>query len=272
MTKVLVRNAPRLVALAFAGLTLWSLTPGASATTDLTAAQAETEVVRLLNQQRAAVGLVPVRVDSRLTQVARARSYDMATKHYFDHRQPDGRYVWDLLDAARIRWYEVGENIAWNTWGTLRDSATGAASQWRNSAPHYAISVDRDFNYIGVGLAVDRATGRKYWTAVFMKGPDRTGAWARMNSGLLGTRTGSTRTVTVSWKGADVPLSVLTSGLYTFTVQKRVDGGSWNTPYVTTKTSWTGSLYRGHRYEYRVIARDRAGNYGAWSPLVTILP
>ncbi|MDQ3871489.1 MAG: CAP domain-containing protein [Chloroflexota bacterium] len=272
MRKALPRHTPRLVALAFAAMTLWSFVPGVSALTDLTPAQAEAEVVRLLNQQRGAVGVVAARVDSRLTQIARARSYDMATKHYFDHRQPDGRYVWDLLDAARIRWYEVGEDIAWNSWSTFRDSATGAATQWRNSAPHYAIITDRDFNYVGVGVAVEAGTGRKYWTAVFMKGPDRTGAWARMNSGILGTRTGYTRTVTVSWRGADVPLSVLTSGLYSFTVQKRIDGGVWNAPYTTTKTSWTGSLYRGHRYEYRVIARDRAGNYGGWSPLVTILP
>ena len=58
-------------------------------------------MVDLLNADRTAAGLVPVRVDARLMAIARARSVDMATKHYFSHTQPDGRNVFDILTAKQ---------------------------------------------------------------------------------------------------------------------------------------------------------------------------
>jgi uncharacterized protein YkwD len=270
--QILLRNAHRIVAFGLAALGFWSLVSGVHASADMTAPQAEAQVVQLLNQQRAAVGAVALRVDSRLTTIARSRSADMAVKGYFDHRQPDGRYAWDLINAAHIAWYQAGENIAWNNWTTLRDAATGAASQWRNSAPHYAITTDRNYNYFGVGLAVDQTSGKKFWTAVFMKGPDRTGAVARISSLVL-SGAGATRTVSLSWRGADVRLSVLTSGLYTFQLQRRIDRGTWLTlASSTTATSRKASVAHGHLYEYRVRARDRAGNYGAWTVPVAVRP
>ena len=270
--QLFVRNAHRLVAIGLAALGFWSMVAGTRAASDLTPAQAEAQVVSLLNGQRAAVGKVALRVDSRLTAIARSRSTDMVVKGYFDHQQPDGRWAWDLMTAAKITWYEAGENIAWNNWNTLSDSATGAATQWRNSAPHYAITTDARFNYFGVGIAVDAATGKKFWTAVFMKGPDRTGATAAFTgASLAGTAT--RRSVTLTWKGADVRLSVLTSGLYTFQRQRRVDGGSWlTTASATTATKATGYVYKGHLYEYRLRARDRAGNYGAWTAVLAVRP
>ena len=67
----------------------------------MTISQAEQAMVDALNADRTAAGLVPVQVDSRLMSIARARSVDMATKHYFSHTQPDGRNVFDILTAAQ---------------------------------------------------------------------------------------------------------------------------------------------------------------------------
>ena len=269
---LLVRNAHRLAALGLAALGFWSMVSGVHAAADLTPAQAEAEVARLLNQQRAAVGAVALRVDSRMTAVARSRSADMATKHYFDHQQPDGRWAWDLMTERGITWYDAGENIAWNDYSTLAESAAYVAQQWRKSAPHYALLTSRNYNYFGIGTAFDTSTGRRYWTAVFLKGPDRTGATARMKTPSI-AGTGTKKSITLYWTGADVRLQVLTSGLYTFQLQKRVDGGSWVTrSSATTRTSVTGYMYKGHLYEYRIRARDRAGNYGAWTTPLVVRP
>src|SRR5919107_3033349 len=158
----------RLAPVVLASLVLAGFVPVTHAA-GLTLSQAESYEVQLLNKQRAALGLVPVRVDSRLTAIARARSYDMAKKDYFGHRQPDGKWAWDLMTAAGITWYGAGEILAWNHGSAdLGPSAENAAQQWRNSPGHYAVIKDANFNYVGVGVALD---GEKaIWTAIFMKG------------------------------------------------------------------------------------------------------
>jgi uncharacterized protein YkwD len=224
----------------------------------------EAQMLSFLNADRAEVGLVPVRVDSRLMAIARARSADMIAKDYFSHTQPDGRNVFDIIAASGIAWYGAGEIIAWNNY-PMDVTASTANHQWMNSPGHHAIVVSADFNYVGVGLAVDGTTGKKMWTAVYMKGPDRTGARASIARPSLGGGTITTRRVTLSWTGSDVRLQVLTAGLGSFVLQRKVDGGRWRTITTTTSRYRRLSVLKGHVTQFRVAARDRAGNRGAWS-------
>jgi uncharacterized protein YkwD len=246
----------------------------ASAADPMTISEAELAMVDALNVDRTTRGLVPVRIDSRLMAIARARSVDMATKHYFSHTQPDGRNVFDILSAQKITWYNAGEIIAWNNYPTLETSVAAANSQWLNSPGHKAIIVSTTFNYVGVGLALEAGTGKKIWTAVYMKGPDRTGARATAAAPTIAAgSTAGTKRVTVNWTGADVKLQVLTSGLHSFQVQRRVDGGAWATLWSsTTAKSLSQDLAANHTYEFRVAARDKAGNWGAWSTVKAALP
>ena len=225
----------------------------------------ESAMVAALNADRAAAGLVAVRPDSRLMAIARARSADLVAKDYFSHTQPDGRNVFDILSGQGITWFKAGEIIAWNNY-PLDVTTSTANRQWMESPGHHDIVVGTDFNYVGVGLAVQASTGKKFWTAVFMKGPDRTGARASFPAPTLLTGTASTnRRARLTWGGADVRLQVLTAGLQSFTVQRRVDGGSWVTVWRNT-TLKAGTLFvtLTHLYEFRVAAIDRKGNRGAW--------
>jgi hypothetical protein len=251
--------------------------PARVAAADITISAAETLMAQTLNADRARAGLLPVRLDGRLTTIARARSADMAAKHYFSHTQPDGRTVFSILSAKGIKWYSAGEIIAWNTWGLLSESVTAANTGWLNSATHRSIIMATSYNYMGVGLAID-GSGKKLWTAVFIKGPDRTGGWVTMNSVAQPatvsiaseTATASYRTVSVSWRGGDVRLVVLTAGFRNYQVQRRMDGGLWT--WVTTWTTGTSrsiNVYTGHTYNMRVRACDKAGNCGRWA-LVTL--
>jgi uncharacterized protein YkwD len=247
--------------------------PATVAADDLTISEAEHQLVDLLNKDRTDLGLVPVRVDSRLMAIARARSVDMATKGYFSHTQPDGRNVFDILKAKGITWYDAGEIIAYNTYPEL-DVATGVANwQWMNSPGHKAIVVSTSMNYVGVGIAVD-SNGKKLFTAVYIKGPDRTGATSKTSAPkVTAGSSAATRKVTVSWTGADVKLQVLTSGFHSWQVQRRTDGGEWQIVWVgTTKPSMTLDLPGGHTYEFRTAARDNAGNWGGWSAVKVELP
>jgi hypothetical protein len=240
--------------------------PGPAAAADLTVAQAEARVVQLINADRRANGLVAYQVDNRLMQLAKDRSTNMATYRYFDHRQPDGRYYYDLLRSRGISNFTSGEIIARNSWDTLEMSAAYAVAQWKGSAPHLALMRSSQFNYFGVGLATD-VTGKHYWTAVMIQGPDRTAAFATAPSPAVSSGTTSTsRRLAVSWTGDDVRLQVRTAGLASFRVERRVDAGAWTVvSTATTSRSLASVVPLGHLYEYRIRATDRVGNVGSWS-------
>ncbi|HET9345845.1 MAG TPA: CAP domain-containing protein [Candidatus Limnocylindrales bacterium] len=275
LPRPVARLASRLPAAVLVGLLVASFAAPASASADeWTISQAEMKMVELLNANRTAAGLVPVRIDSRLMQVARARSVDMATKHYFSHTQPDGRNVFNILSAKGIKWYGAGEIIAWNNYPTLELSTHNANSQWMNSSGHRAIVMSTTMNYIGVGLAIDASNGKKMWTAVYIKGPDRTGAKSTTKAPIVTAgSSGATRKVTVGWTGADVKLQVLTAGFNSWQVQRRTDGGAWKTIWVTTtRASMTLELAAGHKYEFRTAGLDNAGNWGTWSTVSTTIP
>ena len=242
--------------------------PGAALATTLDEAgltALESAMVAALNANRTALGLVPVRADARLMAIARARSDDMVANGYFSHTQPDGRNVFNILTAERVTWYDAGEIIAWNNY-PLDSTVSAANRQWMSSPGHKAIIISSNFNYVGVGLAIDPATAKKLWTAVYLKGPDRTAARTTVYTPkVVSSPTSTTRRVKVSWLGYDPRLQVLTSGVRSFTVQRRVDGGAWATSLSATTVRYAYfNLRVGHRYEFRIATRDRAGNPGGW--------
>ena len=244
--------------------------PAPTAAADLTISAAENLMGQTLNADRAAAGLVPVRLDGRLMAIARARSADMAAKNYFSHTQPDGRTVFNILNASGIKWYSAGEIIAWNTWPTLSDSVTAANNGWLGSPTHRSIIMATSYNYMGIGLAVD-GSGKKYWTAVFMKGPDRTGGWVTIapqpqTAALSIASVSNSRVVSLNWSGGDIRLVVLTAGFRNYQIQRRIDGGAWVWVSTwTTTTSRTIRAYVGRTYDFRFRACDRAGNCGRWA-------
>ncbi len=258
---------------AFAAARLVSTGVGAIGAADLSAAAAESSLVALINADRTGVGLRPLVVDARVSVVAHERSTAMAAAGQLSHVQPDGRTAVDLSRAAGITWYSVGETIGWNNWPSLRDSTSVVNQGWLGSPEHAAIIRSADYNYLGVGLSVT-AGGDRYWTAIFLRGPDWTPPWARMLSPTSGSYVTlasgrRVRLVTWSWVGDDRPLAALTSGLRSFEVQRRVDSGAWVSIWTSTaRRSWSTSVPVGHRVQVRVRARDNAGNVGAWSPAV----
>lgn len=239
--------------------------PPRAAAADLSVAGAEAEVLRLLNEERTKAGLVPYRADSRLMAIARARSTDMASQDYFSHTSPDGTSAFDLIGRARITWYAAGEIIAWNNWPGLGDSAAAAVRGWMNSTGHRGIVLSTTYNYVGVGLAVT-ADGDRYWTAVTIRGPDRTQAWAKLATTSTVARYRTYRVDRVRWSGGDVRLQVLTAGLRSYQVQKRRVGASWVWLSTgTTATSKNVNIVRGLTYDVRIRACDKAGNCSAWT-------
>lgn len=232
--------------------------------------EAEQLALQLTNKRRTDAGRWILRGDPRLFALARERARYMAKTGTFSHTQAGGTDVFDLMSDEGITWYGAGEIIAWNTASVLDYSAEFAVRGWMDSAPHKAILLSKDYNYVGFGLAI-ASSGKRYWAGVYMKGPDRTGAWAKISGVTKSAVDAKTANVRISWSGSDTKLQVLTSGLKVYQTQRTINGGAWLDYGMTTATSTTKSWSRGATYVFRVRAKDKAGNWGSWN-YVTVKP
>ena len=127
----------------------------------------EYQIFQATNHFREAHGLRKLIADPVLTPFARSRSQDMARRHYFSHTTPDGRGVFDLMEAAGIDYSRAAENIHMSS--GLRDLAKvaeKAVNGWINSEGHRKNMLSRDLTHIGIGVA-QGPDGAYYSTQVF---------------------------------------------------------------------------------------------------------
>ena len=121
----------------------------------------QAQVVRLVNQERAAAGLGGLSSDSQLTAVAQRKAEDMAKNGYFSHTSPTYGSAFDMLKAAGISYRTAGENIAKG-----QKTAETVMNGWMNSSGHRANILSSGYTRIGVGYAVD-GSGTPYWVQIF---------------------------------------------------------------------------------------------------------
>ena len=111
----------------------------------------ESDVIDLVNLERAAQGLHPLNYNYSLANAARDHSEDMGLQDYFSHTSLDGRTVPD------------GENIA-----AGQPTAENVVDSWMSSSGHRANILNPNFCDIGVGYAyVAGSTYGHYWTQDF---------------------------------------------------------------------------------------------------------
>ena len=261
-----ITRAPLILALA--AVLLASLVPAASAAIVLPSAdavgQAEQGALTLTNKRRTDRGLIALRWDTRLAELARARATYMAKTGTFSHEQ-NGENVFDMMSDEGIKWYGGGVIIAWNTAADLSHSAAFAVKGWMESAPHKAILLSTGYNYVAFGLAVSPTTGKRYWAGVYLKGPDRTSAWIKAGTVSKSVVDATHVKVTITWSGGDRRLQVLTSGFRDYQLQRRRVGGEWYTFSPTTSKTYSRTWDRGATYEFRVRSRDKAGIWSPWA-------
>jgi uncharacterized protein YkwD len=87
----------------------------------------------------------------------------MAVAGFFAHESPDGRQVWDRVEALGYRYAAVAENIA-----AGQNSAGEVVEGWMHSPGHRKNILNSDVTQIGVGHARGGEFGT-YWTQVFGK-------------------------------------------------------------------------------------------------------
>ncbi|MEN3343147.1 MAG: hypothetical protein V7644_2551 [Actinomycetota bacterium] len=106
----------------------------------------ESKLLQAVNAARTARGLRPLRLDSALTQAARAHSVDMLGHGYFAHGDFSGR-----MTAYHVRGSRMGEDLAWGNGPYAR--AAAVVQEWLGSPEHRANLLDPRFTRLGVGVA-----------------------------------------------------------------------------------------------------------------------
>ncbi|MBB6730761.1 serine protease [Cohnella sp. CBP 2801] len=103
------------------------------------------QVVTLVNQERAKQGLSALKTDSKLTSVALAKAKDMYNNNYFDHNSPTYGSPFDMMKQFGVSYSYAGENIAKGQ----RDPQE-VMTAWMNSAGHKANILNVNYKSIGV--------------------------------------------------------------------------------------------------------------------------
>ena len=118
-----------------------------------------TEVVRLVNAERAKAGLSALTVDSAANAAAQVRAREIVSN--FSHTRPSGASCFTALREAGVNYRGAGENIAYG-----QPSAQAVVNAWMNSPGHRANILNAQFTSIGVGHHVQNGT--HYWTQFFV--------------------------------------------------------------------------------------------------------
>lgn len=123
-------------------------------------AAAERRMLADLNATRAHAGLPALKLDSRLTNVARQHGIDMAQHNYFAHVSQSGQSPFDRMKEYRIPFSWAGENIAMSP-----DEQT-AYQALLQSPEHLANIMQRHYSKVGIG-AVQEPDGEMLFVQDF---------------------------------------------------------------------------------------------------------
>ena len=120
----------------------------------------ELKLVTLINNHRVSIGLNPLEVINHISYKSEEHNIYMIDNKVINHDyfQQRSDNLIQVLGASR-----VGENIAYNY-----QTAESVMSAWLNSPSHKA-NMEGDFTHFGISVTVDAATGKKYYTNMFIK-------------------------------------------------------------------------------------------------------
>lgn len=126
--------------------------------------QAEAQMLELVNEARAGIGLRPLSLDPRLVPIGRAHSEEMFRLKYFGHTSPVTGSPFDRIEAAGVEYSRAGENLAY------AQSVAVAHRGLMESPGHRANILRPEFTRIGIGVVSAGPYGRMF-TQVFLTPP-----------------------------------------------------------------------------------------------------
>lgn len=124
------------------------------------------QVLKLINDRRAAIGLQEVALDPVLTSMAESYATEMIEKGFFAHENPTN----DEGPAERAYrvgyvFIEIGENLA-----AGQETAEQAINEWMASPEHRDVILGMQWREVGIGIRLGGQYG-VYWVLEFGNPP-----------------------------------------------------------------------------------------------------
>lgn len=112
-----------------------------------------TEVLKLVNAERAKNGVAPLVENANLDTSAQMKSDDMTLNHYEAHIMPSTGTVVNkqMSDLIYAQCTDASENYSWST-GSKR-TAADALNGWMHSPPHRAAILNPSYSLTGFGIS-----------------------------------------------------------------------------------------------------------------------
>ena len=117
-----------------------------------------TEVLRLINEKRAAAGVNELALDDTLCTCADVRAYESTLQS--THTRPDGRRWLSVYSDYGYDCSTYGECCAYG-----QSTPSSCVSTWMNDGPHRSILLDSSYTSVGIGIYW--VGDGYYWTADF---------------------------------------------------------------------------------------------------------
>ena len=125
----------------------------------ITIDEARRQVLNLVNEERAKVGVAPLTLNAILCERADIRATEIA--EYMSHTRPDGTNC-DTV-ASDLQRSFFGENIAGG-----QTSSEEVMNAWMNSPGHKANILKPQYTQLGVGLYYDSTSWGWHWVQLFI--------------------------------------------------------------------------------------------------------
>ncbi|MDE7136980.1 MAG: hypothetical protein K2O29_00760 [Ruminococcus sp.] len=116
------------------------------------------QVAILVNKERNAYGLQPVKVSPILSEAANIRASEL--KENFSHTRPNGTSCFTAMSELEIQYSAAAENIAYG-----QKNPENVMNAWMNSSGHRANILNDKMEYIGIGVIYQ--DGVYYWSQLF---------------------------------------------------------------------------------------------------------
>lgn len=130
-------------------------------------------VLSLVNADRSADGLPPLKLNAALNQAAALKADDMFQKGYFSHNSPKGETPWQWMKQSGYQYQSAGENLAINY-----SSAEKQHAAWMKSTTHRSNILNGKYQDTGIAVKTGKMNGENVTVTVQMFGAPRGGAVA----------------------------------------------------------------------------------------------